>query len=288
VSEAYRQPLTGPNNTTPITIPEQESPTGNPLQANYNFVSADYFQTLGLRITRGRRFTAQEAESNAPVVVISESTARRFWPGENPLGKRIGIGVAAPQSATGATDATQNLPLYEIIGLTNDTRQGLIWRPDETFLYIPLQAAPANIKSESEYLIVCTESDARPVMTAARNEAAALDSNLMVILFLMDGSLALQMTPFQAVALLSGVLGALALLLACVGLYGVMSFIVSQRTHEIGIRMALGAQGRDVVALFLKQGTKLIAIGVGTGLAGGAAISTLLAVVLTDISQFDL
>jgi predicted permease len=288
VSQAYRQPFSGPNITTPITIPEQVPPTGHLLQANYNFVSADYFQTLGLRFTRGRGFTEQEVQTNAPVVVISESTARRFWPLENPLGKRIGIGITAPRSTDGAADATTNFPLYEIIGLTNDTRQGLIWRPDETFLYIPLRTEPANVRNKGEYLIVSAENDPRPLMTTARNEITALDSKLATMLFLVDGSLALQMTPFKSVALLSVALGVLALLLACVGLYGVMSFIVSQHTHEIGIRMALGAQHRDVIALFLKQGTKLIVVGVVIGLAGGAAISSLLAVVLTDISQFDL
>jgi macrolide transport system ATP-binding/permease protein len=287
VSVAYRQPFAGPNLTTPITIPEQAPTTGHLLQANYNFVSADYFQTLGLRFTRGRGFTEQEVQANSPVVVISESTARRFWPLENPLGKRIGIGVTAPQSTGGTADATPNFPSYEIIGLTNDTRQGLIWRPDETFLYIPLRTEPANVRNKGEYLIVSTENDPRPVMAATRNEAAALDSKLVVMVFLVDSSLTFQMTPFQAIALLAGVLGALALLLACVGLYGVMSFIVSQRTHEIGIRMALGAQYRDVIALFLKRGTRLIAVGVVIGLAGGVAISSLLAVALTDISQVD-
>lgn len=95
------------------------------------------------------------------------------------------------------------------------------------------------------------------------------------------------MAPFKAVAMLSGVLGALALLLASVGLYGVMSFVVSQRRREIGIRLALGAQGRDVISLFLRQGAKLIAIGIVLGLGGGAAISGLLAAVLVGISQFD-
>ena len=288
VSQAYRRPFAGPNITTPITIREQAPPTGHPLQANYNFVSADYFQTLGLRLTRGRSFTEQEALTKAPVVVISESTARRFWPGENPLGKHIGIGVMAPQSAGASGDATPNFPSYEVIGLTNDTRQGLIWRPDETFLYIPLRTEQPNVRNKGEYLIVSTAGDPRPVMAATRNEVTALDSKLAVMVFLVEDSLALQMSPFQAIALLSGVLGGLALLLACVGLYGVMSFIVSQRTHEIGVRMALGAQHRDVIALFLKQGTRLTVVGVIIGLAGGAAISSLLAAVLTDISQFDL
>jgi ABC-type antimicrobial peptide transport system permease subunit len=163
----------------------------------------------------------------------------------------------------------------------------VVWRPDETFLYLPLPAAQGNTRSAGEYLIVSTESDARVVMTAARNEVAALDPKLFVRLRLVDDSLAVQMTPFQTVALLAGVLGALALLLASIGLYGVMSFIVSQRTREIGIRMSLGAQRRDVVTLFLRQGGKLIVLGIAIGLASGAAISSLLTAVLTDISQFD-
>jgi predicted permease len=284
VSQAQSQPLDGAMNTTPITIAGHEAPGNRPLQANYNFVSADFFQTLGLRITRGRNFTPQEEQANAPALLISESTARRFWPNENPLGKHIGVGVATLSPNTGNT---ANFPRYEIIGLTNDTRQGHIWRRDETFLYLPLPPAPADAQSKGEYLIVSATSDARAVMKAARQEATALDAQQMVWLRLVDDSLALQMIPFQSVALLAGALGALALLLAAIGLYGVMSFVVSQRTREIGIRMALGANARDVIRLFLRQGGKLIAIGVALGLAGGAAISSLLAVVLIDISQFD-
>jgi hypothetical protein len=247
------------------------------LEVGFNLVSADYFHTLGLRITRGRNFTTQEEQANARVLLISESTARRFWPNENPLGKFVGIGATAQPN-----ESAPNFPQYEIIGLTNDTRQGLIWRPDETFVYVPLPA-----QRHGENLLVSAEGDARAVMTAARQEATTLDPKLYVIPRLVEDSLSLQMMPFQSVALLAGVLGALALLLASVGLYGVMSFVVSQRTREIGIRMALGAGARDVIALFLRQGGKLIAIGVAIGLVGGAAISALLAVALTDISQFD-
>jgi len=288
VSQAYRPPFSGPNITTPITIPEQEPPTTHIPEANYNFVSADYFQTMGLRFTRGRGFTEQEIQANSRVVVISESTARRFWPLENPLGKRIGIGVMVPQSANVTAVATSNFPSYEVIGLTNDTRQGLIWKPDETFLYIPLRTEQANVRSKADYLVVSTENDPRPVIAATRNEIATLDSKLTVMIFLVDSFLSLQRTPFQAVAVLASVIGGLAMLLSCVGLYGVMSFIVSQHTHEIGIRMALGAQHRNVITLFLRQGIRLIVVGLGIGLAGGAAISRLIAVVLTDISQFDL
>jgi len=295
ISQAQRQPLSGPTRTTPITLAGQTQPAGRPLQAGFNFVSTDYFQTVGLRITRGRGFTAQEAQANVQVVLISESTARRFWPNEDAIGKHIGIGAAAQQddasngsSGNGSSgDSTSKFPQYEVIGLTNDTRQGLFWKRDDTYLYIPLREEPAPGGNSAPYLIVSTTGDARAVMTAARNEATALDPKLFVIPRLVDDSLALQMSPLKAVAVLAGVLGSLALLLASIGLYGVMSFVVSQRTHEIGIRMALGAQGRDVITLFLRQGGKLIAIGVAVGLAGGAAISGLLAGVLVDISRFD-
>src|SRR5262245_16565152 len=286
VCQARQEPFSSPTRKTPITLDGQTQTGGGLLQAGFNFVSADYFETLGLRITRGRAFTAQEEQSNAQVVLISESTARRFWPNEDAIGKRIGIGVAAQQPES-STDVAPNFPRYEVIGVTNNTRQGVIWRRDETFLYVPLPATQAKAQSGGEYLIVKTEGDARTVMAAALNDAKALDSKIYIIPRLLSAWLDLQMTPFKAVAALAGVLGLLALLLGSIGLYGVMSFVVGQRTREIGVRMALGAQGRDIVSLFLRQGGKLIAAGVAVGLAGGAAISGLLAVALVDISQFD-
>src|SRR5215813_10379091 len=283
VGRTQRPPFRG-RQTTPITIAGQQQLANHSLQANYNFVSANYFQTFGLRITRGRGFSAQEEQANAPVVVISESTARRFWPQENPIGQHIGIGVAAQQATT---DGTADFPQYEIIGMANDTRQGVVWRPDETWLYLPMPTARPDASNAGQSLIVSAESDVRAVMRASQKEAAALDPGLFVWLRLVDDALDAQSIPFQDIALLAGALGLLALALASIGLYGVMAFIISQRTREIGIRMALGAQRRDVITLFLRQGGKLIAIGVLIGLAGGAAISSLLAIALVDISQFD-
>src|SRR5262249_56125029 len=145
-------------------------------------------------ITRGRGFTEQEEQANAPVAVISESPARRFWPNENPLGKHIGVGVAAQQ---GGAATTSNFPLYEIIGLTNDTRQSVVWRPDETFLYLPLPAAQANTRSAGDNLIVSAVGDVRAVMRAAYKEAAALDPNLFALLSLVDDSLPPHIIPFH-------------------------------------------------------------------------------------------
>ena len=117
--------------------------------------------------------------------------------------------------------------------------------------------------------------------------ATQIDPSLRVSVRRMEETLAFQMAPFRAIAWLSGVLGMLALLLAAVGLYGVMSFVVTQRTREIGIRVALGAQRVDVIRMFLSQGLKLTGIGVVCGLAGGALISRLLISVLIDLSGFD-
>jgi putative ABC transport system permease protein len=124
-------------------------------------------------------------------------------------------------------------------------------------------------------------------MAAVHGEAEAVDRNLSVRLRRVDDSLAFQMAPFEALAQVAGALGTLALLVASVGLYGVMSFMVNQRTREIGIRVALGAHSAEVIRLFLKQGMRLTFIGIVFGLLGALAISRLFAVVLIDLSPFD-
>jgi len=162
-----------------------------------------------------------------------------------------------------------------------------VWEQDETFLYVPLSAAFQNRSRTGEYVLIRAEGDPNKLTGAVGNEAAAVDPDLRVVLRRVNDSLAYQMAPFRVVASLAGVLGLLALLLASVGLYGVMSFIVTQRTREIGIRAALGAQGSDVVSRFLRQGIKLIVLGIMIGLAGGAVISRLLAAVLVDLNPLD-
>jgi len=284
VSQAQRQPLTGRPNRTRVTLPGQARQDDQPLQANCNLVSPEYFDTLGIRLTRGRFFTEQETRANVPVVVISESTARRFWPNEDAVGKRIGI---ASTPLGGANESGANLPQFEVVGVTRDTRSGWVWEKDETFIYAPLYAAPQSAGPSGEYILVRTQGDTRQAMGAVRGEAEAVDPNLSVMLRRVSDSLAMQMAPFEALAQVAGALGMLALLVASVGLFGVMSFIVNQRTREIGVRVALGAQSADVIRLFLKQGMKLTVIGIVFGLLGAVAISRLLAAALIDLSPFD-
>jgi predicted permease len=259
-------------------------PLDFPLEARFNFVSPEYFETLSITLTSGRTFTAQEANTNSPVIVISEATARRYWPGASPLGQQLGIAAGAEQPESDVRDeAKVAYRQYEVIGVVRDARSRWVWEQDETFLYVPLQpTSPAG-----QFLIVRTEGDPAAAINTVKGTAALIDPSLRVSVRRIEETLALQMAPFRAVAWLSGVLGMLALLLASIGLYGVMSFVVTQRTREIGIRVALGAQRADVVRMFLFQGLKLTAVGVVCGIAGGALISRLLTSVLIDLSAFD-
>jgi putative ABC transport system permease protein len=281
VSQANQQPLSGGMKNTAVTLPDQP---GQRREARFNLVSAEYFTTLSIPVTRGRPFTAQEANANAPVVVISEATAQRYWPGADPLGKHLGVAAGTDHPGSDVRDrADVNYRQYEVIGVTRDARSRWVWDQDETFLYVPLPAASLA----GQYLMVRTEGDPATVMNTVRAAAASIDPQLRVSVRRIEETMALQMAPFRAIAWLSGVLGMLALLLASVGLYGVMSFVVTQRTREIGVRMALGAQGVDVVRMFLSQGLRLTAIGVAVGLAAGALISRLLTAVLIDLSALD-
>jgi len=282
VSHAHQQPLSGGMGNTAVVLPGQR--TDRPFEARFNFVSAEYFEALAILLTRGRPFTAQEVNANAPVIVISEATAQRYWPGADPLGKHLGIAAGADQTDSDVRDnAAIAYRQYEVIGVARDARSRWVWDKDETFLYVPLPPASPS----DQYLIVRTEGDPATVMNTVRGAATTIDPLLRVSVRRIEETFALQMAPFRAIAWLSGVLGILALLLASIGLYGVMSFVVTQRTREIGIRVALGAKPEDVVRMFLFQGLRLTAMGVACGVVGGALISRSLAAVLIDLSTLD-
>ncbi len=289
VSLALKQPLTGFPPRTEVMI-EGEAPehsldsNGHALTAYYNEISPGYFETLGLRVLKGRGFTEQEVKSGAPLLLVSASTARKFWPGEDPLGKRLTVGTP-----TGAGGHASELYLRsaEVIGVTADTRSGWIWKPDETYLYLP-----ANLDNQSDMYVVAKiagDGDLRAgdLTAAVRREAEDLDQDLRVSVRRINDSLDYQMAPFRACALFATGLGLMALLLASVGLYGVMAYAVSRRTHEIGIRMALGAGSRDVLKLVFREGMRVVVAGMIFGLAGSAVASRVLKSVLIDVSPLD-
>ncbi len=281
VSRAQQLPLSGGIGNTLVTLPGQS--INNPTEVRFNSVSAEYFAALAVPLSRGRHFTRQEVDAGSPVIVISEATARRFWPDADPLGKSIGVAAGTSQTANAQAEASSSYRQYEVIGIARDARSRWVWDKDETMFYVPL----SSTASRNEYLIVRTAADPAPVMNTVRALAPSIDPSLRLSVKSLEDSLAVQMAPFRAIAWLSGVLGLLALTLASAGLYGVMSFVVTQRTRETGIRLALGAQGIDVVKLFLRHGLKLTTIGVVCGAAGAALTACMLAAVLIDLSPFD-
>jgi macrolide transport system ATP-binding/permease protein len=262
VSEAFNKPLSGNMGNRLVMVQNQTR------EARFNLVSAEYFQTLSIRIVRGRSFSSEEVRAHTPVVVVSDAAAKQFWPGQDPVGQQIALHDQTPAQ----------YKQYEVVGVVRDTRSRHLWQQDGAFIYLPLPA------TESRYLLVQTRNDPSATMSVVRSLAAAIDPALRTSVRQLDDSLKVQTVPFRALAWLASALGMLALVVASLGLYGVTSFIVARRTHEIGIRMALGARGSDVVALFLREGLKLTLLGVMLGLAGGVALSRLLVSVLVDLS----
>lgn len=284
VSQVYHQPLSGQMGNTLVSM--RKGDVDRMVEARFNFVSANYFQTMSIPILRGRTFTDEEVVAKTPVVVISADTANRYWPGADPLGQHIGISITPEKVATDAGgDKPGNLSsqLYEVIGVVRDTRSRWIWEQDDKFIYIPLQ--PND--SVGQYLLVHTQNDPGKIMAQSRTLVAAIHPQLRASATGIDENLAFQTAPFRAVAWLSGALGLLALLLCSVGLYGVVSFMVASRTREIGIRVALGAKPSDVVRMFTVQGLKLTGVGMVCGVVGGIVIARVLATILIDLSPLD-
>jgi predicted permease len=276
-AEARRVPLTGALPSAQVTVPGEHSfanSMGHP--ANYNLVSADYFAALKLRIVRGRVFTPREADMNLPVVLVSESAAKRFWPGQDPIGKRITLGSPGREMF---------LPDREVIGMVRDARSSFVWRQDDTLLYYPASAGGRD----ANYVLVrlAGAGHTRSLEELVRREARLIDRNLAVSVRRVGDSLDYQMAPFRACAALAGALGTLALLMASVGLYGVISYLVGQRTREFGIRVALGATRRELLELVLRSGMRLVLAGTAVGAIAAVLVSRLFASVLIDLSPLD-
>jgi macrolide transport system ATP-binding/permease protein len=290
VSRVSRAPLFGVADRSAIALPGQTDRAHLPW-ARYDFVSPSHLETLGVPILSGRNFTEQEANGGARLVVVSAAAARKIWPQFNDPGQVLGqsIGIEAGEIDPAASQPREraaspaSFPVYQVIGVARDTISGHVLARNDPLIYLPL--SPGN--PDGEYLLVRTRTDANRVMAAARAEIAALNPDATLTMRSTAENLDLQNTPFRIAAKIALVLGLAALALASIGLHGVMSFVVAQRTREIGIRVALGAESRDILALFLKQGMRLVGAGILLGLLGGAAVARLLAVVLFALSPFD-
>jgi putative ABC transport system permease protein len=239
--------------------------------ASYLVATPGYFRALQVPLVAGRAFTEQDTEKSPMVVVVNETMARRFWPGESPVGKRITIW------------RDEKFP-REIVGVVGDTRS----RPGEPAapqMYVPY-AQDANWGSLS--LVVRSSADPASLVAAARNEVHALDKAIPVYNARpMSDVVAVSLAGRRASTLLVGAFALLALLLALVGIYGVTAYSVAQRTHEIGVRMALGAQARHVLGHVMGQSLRLTLAGLALGLCGALALTRVLESLLYEVRPTD-
>jgi predicted permease len=240
----------------------------------FRVIGPDYFGTMGIPIISGRDFTDQDKADSKDAVVISEKAAQNFWPGQNPIGKRLKPG-----------SSTSNTPWREVIGIVKDVRQNdLIAAPKMQmyFTYRQLKNVPANA------LVVRTGIEPMSLAASVRNEIWSVDKDQTVAdIDTMDHIVAEAVARQRFSMFLLGLFAGLALLLAAVGIYGVMSCSVAQRTREIGIRIALGARRTDVLQLTVKQGLKFVGAGMLLGLLAAFLLTRVLASLLFGINATD-
>jgi ABC-type antimicrobial peptide transport system permease subunit len=232
-------------------------------------VSRTYFETLDIRMTRGRTFSDAEDREGAPVIVISEGLATRFWPGLDPIGRGIGIGSSA-------------VPMT-VVGVVRDTTDASLWRDKEMSIYLPRGRAD----DRDLHVIVRSSVDTGALTAILRQRALAFDPGLRITATPLDSLLRLWILPSRVAAIAAAVLGVLALVLASLGLYAVMAYDVTRRTREIGVRLALGAAGSDVVRVIVNDGVRLLGVGLSIGIVGAAILGRLLRQFLFDVSSID-
>jgi putative ABC transport system permease protein len=264
-------PLAGSNEDAGFVIEGRPAPQPDQQPVAWvNSVSHDYFRAIGMRLIAGREFDERDNENSPKVVIISEATARRHFPNENPIGKRIG---------NGRPDGWR-----EIVGVTADVRHFGLNQDARVSMFFPHRQRPAR----QIFIVARTTADPLSLSSALRGAVAAMDKNLAVSNIIpMEEITAQSIGQERFTLLLLGVFSSLALLLAVAGIYGVMSYAVAQRTHEIGVRVTLGAQTRDVLKLVIAQGMALALAGVGIGLASALALTRFIRGLLFGVSPTD-
>lgn len=268
-------PMSGANSAGSFGIegrtvaPGEMSPWGNRW-----FAGASYFQTLGVRLIKGRYFDDRDVRDAPPVAIIDETMERKFWPDEDPIGKRISF-----------QRNPQGNPIWrEVVGVVGHVKHKGLEGESPVQYYIPHRQLSVN----NVFLVVRTAVEPASMAGAVRGSIQEVDRELPVFrVTTMERMVADSMTQRRFAMTLLGVFALVALILASVGLYGVMSYSVTHRTNEIGIRMALGARVSDVLAMVVGQGMKLSLAGVGIGLAGAFALTRVMRTLLFGVSATD-
>jgi putative ABC transport system permease protein len=263
-------------NSTNFTIEGRPPfPATEQIETPVDSVTPSYFRTMGIALLKGREFTEQDGLESPPIAVINDTFARRYWPGEDPIGRRYKFG-----------DSDSNAPWMTIVGVVGDMRRtGLdVDVRCETFLPYTQRRFVGFLS-----LVVRAKSDPRAIATAVRDQVWAIDPGQPVShIRTMDQLLGGMMAQRRLNMVLFALFGGVALVLAAVGVYGVISYSVTQRTHEIGIRMALGAGRADVLKMIVRNGMTLVLIGVAIGLIAAFGLTRLMTTLLFGVSATDL
>jgi len=243
-----------------------------PPLVGYNTVDPQYFDTMRISILRGRPFHDTDTDATRLVTIVNQTMAKRYWPNQDPIGKRFRMGSAES-------------PLMEVVGVAHDSKYLFVVEGSLPYFYVPF----TQVFSSMRVLHIRSLVDPQTLETRVQQEIHALDSAMPVSFSTMNAAVSgaqgfflLRIGAAQATAM-----GLLGLLLAGVGVYGVMSYSAAQRTREIGIRMALGATPRTVLGLILQQGVWMVILGVVLGLMGAAAVTRVLVRFLFSISFAD-
>ncbi|MFZ0918160.1 MAG: FtsX-like permease family protein, partial [Candidatus Udaeobacter sp.] len=267
-------PLAGTNSDSSFAIEEQPSNDRTPSPDEENRqVSPDYFRALQIPLIKGRFFTDADNADAPPVIIVNQAFAKRFWPNQDALGKRIVMG-----------GMSEHPNWITIVGVVGDVRHFGLDVDPKPEMYAPF----AQAAYFTTIYVVRSNQDPRGLLPAIRREIQAIDSAVPIAnIRTFEDVIADSVAPRRLSVVLLGVFAGVAVFLASVGIYGVMSFLVVQRTQEIGVRMALGAQRSDVLKLILGRSLKLISAGAAIGLVVALMSTSMLQALLYNVSAFD-
>ncbi len=268
-------PLSGSNSSSTVTIEGQPpAPPGERPNANRRIITPGYFRAMGMSVLGGRAFTANDTEQATRVAIVNETMARRFWPGQDALGKRFKFG---------APDKNNN-PWMEIVAVVADIKHTRLDEEVRPETYLPNTQSPIRGMT----LVARTTNAPLDMVSVLRGQVLTVDQDQPVgSVASMEQLVSRSLAPLRFSMMLLGVFAALALTLAAVGIYGVISYSVAQRTHEIGIRMALGAQTSDVLKQVVGKGMTLVLIGVALGVGAAVGLTQLISTLLYSVSPTD-